>query len=52
MGDRSYPGTILGDVVDAAAWGSKIYMLRGGWMAASRCVRCMQCLCWGGVVFL
>ena len=50
MGDRSYPGTILGDVVDAAAWGSKIYMLWGGWMAASRCVRCMQCLCWGFVL--
>ena len=21
-------------------------------MAASRCVRCMQCLCWGMVVFV
>ena len=46
MGNRSYPGTVLGDVVGAAAWGSKIYTLRGGWMAASRCVRCMQWLCW------
>ena len=42
MGNRSYPGTVLGDVVGAAAWGSKIYTMRGGWMAASRCVRCMQ----------
>ena len=50
MGNRSYPGTVLGDVVGAAAWGSKIYALRGGWMAASRCVRCMQCLCWGFVL--
>ena len=24
MGNRSYPGTVLGDVVGAAAWGSKI----------------------------
>ena len=40
----------LGDVVGAAACGSKIYTLRGGWMAASRCVRCMQCLCWGFVL--
>ena len=47
---RSYPGTVLGDVVGAAAWGSRIYTLRGGWMAASRCVRCMQCLCWGFVL--
>ena len=30
MGNRSYPGTVLGDVVGAAAWGSKIYTLRGG----------------------
>ena len=30
MGDRSYSGTVLGDVVGAAAWGSKIYTLRGG----------------------
>ena len=50
MGNQSYPGTVLGDVVGAAAWGSKIYTLRGGWMAASRCVRCMQCLCWGFVL--
>ena len=50
---RSSPGTVLGDVVDAAAWGSKKELYaEGGWMAASRCVRCMQCLCWGGVVFL
>ena len=35
----------LGDVVGAAACGSKIYTLRGGWMAASRCVRCMQWWC-------
>ena len=27
---RSYPGTVLGDVVGAAAWGSRIYTLRGG----------------------
>ena len=52
MGNRSYPGTVLGDVVGAAAWGSKIYTMRGGWMAASRCVRCMQCLCWVMVVFV
>ena len=30
MGNRSYPGTVLGDVVGAAAWGSRIYTLRGG----------------------
>jgi hypothetical protein len=29
MGNRSYAGTVLWDVVDAAAWGSKNYMLRG-----------------------
>jgi hypothetical protein len=40
---------LLGDLVDAVAWGSKIYTLRGGWMVASRCVCCMQCLCWGFV---
>ncbi len=50
MGNQSYPGTVLGDVVGAAAWGSKISTLRGGWMAASKCVRCMQCLCWGFVL--
>jgi hypothetical protein len=27
---RSSPGAVLGDLVDAVAWGSKIYMLRGG----------------------
>ena len=26
---RSYPGTVLGDVVGAAAWGCRIYMMRG-----------------------
>ena len=30
MGNRSYSGPVLGDVVGAAAWGSKIYTLRGG----------------------
>ena len=30
MGNRSYLGTVLGDVVGAAAWGSKIYTSRGG----------------------
>jgi hypothetical protein len=30
MGNRIYPGTVLGDVVGAVAWGSKIYTLRGG----------------------
>ena len=34
----------------AAAWGSKIYTLRGGWMVAGKGVRCMQCLCWGFVL--
>ena len=42
---RSSPGTVLGDVVDAAAWGSKIYTLRGGWMVAGKGVRCMQWWC-------
>jgi hypothetical protein len=30
MGNQIYPGTVLGDVVGAVAWGSKIYTLRGG----------------------
>ena len=50
---RSYPGTVLGDT-----WGGCMLLLGdvgsirggGGWMAASRCVRCMQCLCWGFVL--
>ena len=45
MGNRSYPGTVLGDVVGAAVWGSKIYRLRGGWMVAGKGVRCMQWWC-------
>ena len=46
MGNRSYPGTVLGDVVDAAAWGSKNYMLRGvGWLQAD-----VYAACSGGVV--
>ena len=48
MGNRSYPGTVLGDVVDAAAWGSKNYMLRGvGWLQAD-----VYAACSGGVVYL
>ena len=44
MGDRSYPGTILGDVVDAAPWGSKNYMLRGvGWLQADVYAACSVC---------
>ena len=45
MGNRSYPGTVLGDVVDAAAWGSKNYMLRGaGWLQADVYAACSVCV--------
>jgi len=30
MGLGVFGGAVLGDLVDAVAWGSKIYMLRGG----------------------
>ena len=42
-------GGVLGDVVGAAAWGCRIYMLRGGWMVAGKGVRFMQ---WWGCVFV
>ena len=43
---RSYPGTVLGDVVGAAAWGSRIYTLRGGvgWMRADVYAACSVCV--------
>ena len=45
MGNRSYPGTVLGDVVGAAAWGSKIYALRGvGWLRADVYAACSVCV--------
>ena len=46
MGNRSYPGTVLGDVVGAAAWGSKIYTMRGGvgWLRADVYVACSVCV--------
>ena len=46
MGDRNYPGTVLGDVVGAAAWGSKIYTLRGGvgWLRADVYAACSVCV--------
>ena len=44
MGDQSYPGTVLGDVVGAAAWGSKIYSIQDSVMGYATC--------WGVVVFL
>ena len=44
MENRSYPGTVLGDVVGAAAWGSKNYMLRGvGWLQADVYAACSVC---------
>ena len=48
MGNRSYPGAVLGDVVGAAVWGSKIYRLRGGWMMRTK----VYDACSGGVVCL
>ena len=47
MGNRSYLGTVLGDVVGAAAWGSKIYTLRGGvgWLRADVYAACSVCGC-------
>jgi hypothetical protein len=55
---RSSPGVVRGDLVDVAACGSKIVLYifgadlydEGGRMAASRCVRCMQCWCCGFVL--
>ena len=49
MGNRSYSGPVLGDVVGAAARGSKIYTMRGGvgWLRAD-----VYAACSGGVVCL
>ncbi len=48
MGDRSYPGTVLEDVMGAGAWGSKIYTLRGvGWLRADVYAACSVCVVWG-----
>ena len=45
MGNQSYPGTVLGDVVGAAAWGSKISTMRGvGWLRANVYVACSVCV--------
>ena len=45
MGNRSYPGTVLGDVVGAGAWGSKIYTLWWGvgWLQADVYAACSVC---------
>ena len=45
MENRSYPGTVLGDVVGAAAWGSKIYAEGGvGWLPANVYVAWSVCV--------
>ena len=54
MENRSYPGTVLGDVVGAGAWGSKIYTLWWGvgWLQADVYAACSVCvggLSWGDV---
>jgi hypothetical protein len=42
---RSSPGAVLGDLVDAVAWGSKIYTLRGGgWLRADVYDPCSVCV--------
>ena len=46
MENRSYPGTVLGDVVGAGAWGSKIYTLWWGvgWLRADVYAACSVCV--------
>ena len=42
---RSSPGVVLGDLVDAVAWGSKIYTMRGGgWLRADVYAACSVCV--------
>ena len=40
-----FGGAVLGDLVDAVAWGSKIYTLRGGgWLRADVYDACSVCV--------
>ncbi len=45
MGGGVFGGAVLGDLVDAVPWGSKIYTLRGGgWLRADVYAACSVCV--------